>query len=84
VAEHQKSLQPALLLHGLEAQQRAEGFPGTGPGKHQDVLLTGMAAFEPASKQLNQLLLPLARLDGGVAELIRGDGDQNTSAELSL
>jgi hypothetical protein len=43
-----------------------------------------MAAFEPASKQLDQLLLPLARLNGGVAELIRGDGDQNTSAELSL
>ena len=35
-------------------------------------------------EQLDQLLLPLARLDGGVAELIGGDGDQNTSAGLPL
>ena len=36
--------------------------------------------FKPAAEQLDQLLLPMAWLDGGVAELIGGDGDQNTSA----
>ena len=44
----------------------------------------GLAALKPAPEQLDQLLLPLARLDRGVAELIRGDGDQNISASALL
>ena len=84
MAEHHKALQLPFLLHGLKGQQGAEGFAGTRASKHQDVLITGLVALKPAPEQLDQLLLPLARLDGGVAELIGGDGDQNTSAGLSL
>ena len=80
MAEHHKALQPPFLLHGLEGQQGAEGFAGTGAGKHQHVLIADLIALKPAPEQLDQLLLPLARLDRGVAELIGGDGDQNTSA----
>ena len=80
VAEHHKALQPPFLLHGLEGQQGAEGFAGPGAGKHQHILIADLIALEPAPEQLDQLLLPLARLDRGVAELIGGDGDQNTSA----
>jgi len=43
-------------------------------------LIAGLVALKPASEQLDQLLLPLARLDDGIAELIGGDGDQNSSA----
>ena len=84
MAEHHKALQPPFLLHGLEGQQGAEGFAGTRAGKHQHVLIAALVALQPAPEQLDQLLLPLARLDGGVAELIGGDGDQNTSAGLPL
>jgi len=47
-------------------------------------LIVGLVAFQPAPEQLDQLLLPLARLDRGVAELIGGDGDQNISASALL
>ena len=73
-------MQPAFLLHRLEGQQGAKGFAGPGAGKHQHILIADLIALEPAPEQLDQLLLPLARLDRGVAELIGGDGDQNTSA----
>ena len=84
MAEHHKALQPPFLLHGLEGQQGAEGFASSGSGKHQHVLIASVVAFQPAPEQLDQLLLPLARLDDGIAELIGGDGDQNTSAGLLL
>ena len=84
MAEHHKALQPPFLLHGFEGQQGAEGFAGTGSGKHQHVLIACLGALKPAPEQLDQLLLPLPRLDNGVAELIGGDGDQNTSAGLLL
>ena len=80
MAEHHKALQPPFLLHGLEGQQGAEGFTGTGASEDQYVLIAGLVAIKTAPEQLDQLLLPLARLDDGIAELIGGDGDQNTSA----
>ena len=84
VAEHHKALQPPFLLHGLKGQQGAEGFAGTRASKHQHVLIAALVALKPAPEQLDQLLLPLSRLDCGVAELIGGDGDRNTSAGLLL
>ena len=84
VAEHHKALQPPVLLHGLKGQQSTESFAGTGTRKHQHVLIAGLVALKPAPEQLDQLLLPLARLDDGVTELIGGNGDQNASAGLSL
>ena len=84
MAKHHKVLQPPFLLHGLEGQQGAEGFAGTGSGEHQRVLIAAVVAFQPAPQQLDQLLLPLAWLDDGVTKLIGGDGDQNTSAGLLL
>ena len=84
MAEHHKTLQSPFLLHGLEGQQGAESFTGTGASKDQHVLIAALVARQPAPEQLDQLLLPLTRLDGGVAELIGGDGDQNTSAGLPL
>jgi hypothetical protein len=80
VAEHHKALQPSFLLHGLKGQESTESFARTGTRKHQDVLIAGLVALYPAPEQLDQLLLPLARLDDGVAELIGGDRDQNSSA----
>jgi len=73
-----------LLLHGLKGQESTESFAGTRPCKHQHVLIAGLVALKPAPEQLDQLLLPLARLDDGVTELIGGNGDQNASAGLSL
>ena len=68
MAEDQEMVQPALILHGAESQQRPEGFACPGACKHQQVAAAALK-LEPASQQLDQLLLPLPWLDRGVAEL---------------
>ena len=73
MAEDQEMVQPALIAHGAESQQRPEGFACPGACKHQQVAAAALK-LEPASQQLDQLLLPLPwlnlpRLDIGAAEL---------------
>ena len=55
-------VQPALITHGAESQQRSEGFACPGAGKHQQVAAAALE-LEPAPQQLNQLLLPLPWLN---------------------
>ena len=67
MAEDQEMVQPALIAHGAESQQRPEGFACPWAGKHQQVAAAALK-LEPAPQQLDQLLLPLPWLDRGVAE----------------
>ena len=67
MAEDQEMVQPALIPHGAESQQRPEGFACPWAGKHQQVAAAALE-LEPAPKQLDQLLLPLPWLDRGMAE----------------
>ena len=68
MAEDQEMVQPALITHGAESQQRSEGFACPGAGKHQQVAAAALE-LEPAPQQLDQLLLPLPWLDRDLAEL---------------
>ena len=62
MAEDQEMVQPALIPHGAESQQRPEGFACPWAGKHQQVVAAALE-LEPAPQQLNQLLLPLPWLN---------------------
>ena len=68
MAEDQEMVQPALIPHGAESQQRPEGFASPGASKHQQVAAAALE-LEPAPQQLDQLLLPLPWLNGDLAEL---------------
>ena len=77
MAEHQEALQPSFPQQPLEAQEGPQGFAGPWPRVDQDV--AALAGFQPAPQQLDQLGLPLPRLQ--VAEWprlhrsgLRGDG----------
>ena len=62
MAEDHEMVQPALIAHGAESQQRAEGFACPWACKHQQVAAAALK-LEPSSQQLNQLLLPLPWLN---------------------
>ena len=62
MAEDQEMVQPALITHGAESQQRSEGFACPWACKHQQVAAAALE-LEPAPKQLDQLLLPLPWLN---------------------
>ena len=62
MAEDQEMVQPALIPHGAESQQRPEGFACPWAGKHQQVAAAALE-LEPAPQQLDQLLLPLPWLN---------------------
>ena len=64
-------VQPALIPHGAESQQRTEGFACPWAGKHQQVAAAALE-LEPAPQQLNQLLLPLPWLNLAGLDLVRG------------
>ena len=66
MAKDHEMVQPALIAHGAESQQRPEGFACPGAGKHQQVAAAALE-LEPAPQQLDQLLLPLPWLN-----LVRG------------
>ena len=68
MAEDQEMVQPALIAHGAESQQRPEGFACPWACKHQQVAAAALQ-LEPAPQQLDQLLLPLPWLDRDLAEL---------------
>ena len=71
MAEDQEMVQPALIAHGTESQQRPEGFACSGACKHQQVAAAALK-LEPAPQQLNQLLLPLSWLHLACLGLVRG------------
>ena len=62
MAEDQEMVQPALIAHGAESQQRPEGFACPWACKHQQVAAAALK-LEPAPQQLDQLLLPLPWLN---------------------
>ena len=62
MAEDQEMVQPALIAHGAESQQRPEGFACPGACKHQQVASAALE-LEPSPQQLDQLLLPLPWLN---------------------
>ena len=71
MAEDQEMVQPALIPHGAESQQRPEGFACPGACKHQQVAAAALE-LEPAPQQLDQLLLPLPWLNLAGLGLVRG------------
>ena len=71
MAEDQEMVQPALITHGAESQQRSEGFACPGAGKHQQLAAAALE-LEPAPQQLDQLLLPLSWLNLVCLGLVRG------------
>ena len=71
MAEDQEMVQPALITHGAESQQRAEGFACPWACKHQQVAAAALK-LEPSSQQLDQLLLPLPWLNLAGLGLVRG------------
>ena len=71
MAEDQEMVQPALILHGAESQQRPEGFSCPWACKHQQVAAAALK-LEPAPKQLDELLLPLPWLNLAGLSLVRG------------
>ena len=68
MAKDHEMVQPALIAHGAESQQGPEGFACPWACKHQQVAAAALK-LEPATQQLDQLLLPLPGLDGRTAEL---------------
>ena len=66
MAKHHKVVQLALIPHRAKSQQGSQGFPSAGTCKHQKVAAVALQ-LQPASQELNQLPLPLARLHGGPA-----------------
>ena len=71
MTEDQEMVQPALIAHGAESQQRPEGFACPWAGNHQQVAAAALE-LEPAPQQLNQLLLPLPWLHMAGLGLVRG------------
>ena len=80
MAEDQAALQLFLLLERSECQQGAEGLAGSRTGKHQHVLFAVSTRQQPSPQQLDQLLLPASRPQGGRSRSTRqikgrrGDG----------
>ena len=70
MAEDQEMVQPALIAHGAESQQRAEGFACPWACKHQQVAAAALK-LEPPPQQLDQLLLPLPWLNLAGLGLVR-------------
>ena len=62
MAEDQEMVQPALITHGAESQQRSEGFACPWACEYQQVAAAALE-LEPAPQQLDQLLLPLSWLN---------------------
>ena len=62
MAEDQEMVQPALIAHRAESQQGPEGFACSWACKHQKIA-AAVLKLEPASQQLDQLLLPLPWLN---------------------
>ena len=62
MAEDHEMVQPALIAHGAESQQGPEGFACPWACKDQQVAAVALK-LEPASQQLDQLLLPLPWLN---------------------
>ena len=66
MAEHQQLAQPCFFLHGLEAEQGAEGFTcsWTGMDKHISALLG--VGNQATPDEMDQLLLPETRSQRGL------------------
>ena len=62
MAEDQEMVQPALIAHRAESQQGPQGFACSWACKHQKIAAADLK-LEPASQQLDQLLLPLPWLN---------------------
>ena len=62
MAEEHETVQPALISHGAESQQRPQGFACAWACKYQQVAAAALK-LEPAPQQLYQLLLPLSWLN---------------------
>ena len=65
VAEHQAALQLSVLLERPECQQGTEGLAGSRTGEHQHILFALGRRQQTSPQQLDQLLLPASRPQGG-------------------
>ena len=84
MAENQQMPQTRFIPHAAESKQRTEGFSGAGACKDKHILSLCGVDLESTSHQLNQLLLPLSRLDSATTAVCRqreGRGFDNGTAE---
>ena len=65
MAEDQAAFQLSLLLERPECQQSAEGLAGSRTGEDQHILSAIGGCQQPSPQQLDQLLLPASRPQGG-------------------
>ena len=63
MTHHQKAFQPSFLLHGLESEQGPQGLARTWSCMDQHVAPVARFWIQSSAQQLNELLLPLTRLD---------------------
>ena len=69
MAEDHKMVQPALIPHRAESQQGTQGFSRSWACKHKKVAAAARK-LKPSSQELNQLQLPLPRLDRGFVAIV--------------
>ena len=87
MAEDHEMVQPALIPHRAESQQGTQCFPRSWACKHKKVTAAALK-FKPSSQELNQLQLPLPRLDRGCVAIgvdlgrqVEADGGDIASRE---
>ena len=63
MAKNQEFLESPFSLHALEAQQGTQRFPCSRTGEDKHILLAWDSVIQSTTQQLDQLLLPLTRLN---------------------
>ena len=68
MAEHHKLIQMSVAPHAGKTQECPEGFACSRSGKHKNVAMVSRERaagklIQSAAQQLNEMLLPFARLD---------------------
>ena len=90
MAEHHKLIQMSVAPHAGKTQQCPEGFACSRSGKHKNVAMVSRERaagklIQSAAQQLNEMLLPFARLDrcrSGVSRKIEAAGADGVPEEV--
>ena len=90
MAEHHKPIEVSVSSHAAKAQQCSEGFACSRSGKHKNVAMVSRERavgklIQSAAQQLNEMLLPFARLDrcrSGVSRKIEAAGADGVPEEV--
>ena len=83
VAEHHEPSDPPVLLQAPDRQQGPQGLARPWAGMDQHVLSLRPPLAQAGAQQLDQLALPLARLQRQRPAQVKGDGDHRRIIECS-